>query len=406
VKAWLRLGLVLAGCLCIGLLASFLLLANWLGAPPSHTASALRYLLYSGVISLAAGVAAVMLAVRFIPSLGVKIAIACLFGSVAAIINVVVTPLLMFSERSDKYILVITLIYFLIISLAFAGIVGVITSGQLHALRDGARQIGRGEFGHRVEVQGSDEVADLARAFNRMSMELGEAFEMQRRMEEERRDMMASISHDLRTPLSAIRAMIEAINDGVVHDQAQVTSYLHAIQQDAEHLGRLIDDLFELSRIESGSLELRLASVPLAQLVRETVDGLSVRAGERGVHLDAVCESSLPPVSIDAPRMRRVLVNLIDNALRHTPPGGRVEVAVTQDEGGVRLAVADTGEGIALKDQSHVFDRFYRSEKSRSREKGGAGLGLAIARGIVEAHHGTISVESNPGKGARFVVSL
>jgi len=251
-----------------------------------------------------------------------------------------------------------------------------------------------------------DEVAELARAFNRMSQELAQSIGKERRLEEERRVLFASISHDLRTPLASIRAMVEAINDRVVTEPLAVQRYLALIQSETEHLGRLIDDLFELARIESGSLELRLQAVPLPALVAETVAGLQLQAHEKGIDLHAEWEGDLPPLAIDGPRMQRVLTNLIQNALRHTPAGGRVDVCVARANGRVMLSVTDSGEGIAAEDRQHVFERFYRGEKSRSRERGGAGLGLAIARGIVEAHHGTIEVASPPGEGARIVITL
>jgi signal transduction histidine kinase len=405
-RAWIRLGAVALGCLVAGLALSWLLFVVWLHAPRSHTIVGIRYLATSGVISLLAGTLALAGLARFVPRLVAKIGMAFVFASVAAIVNVVVMPLLMFTERSDFDILVITLLYFAAISLAFSVIIPTFTAGQLHELHQGAMKLAAGDFGARVSVRGTDEVADLAGAFNRMSADLGAAFERERHLEQGRRDLIAAVSHDLRTPLASIRAMIEAINDGVVDDPATVTRYHRLIQYEAEHLGQLIDDLFELSRLASGNLELRLSSVPLPELVKETVEGLQVRAAEQGIDLHAVCDGQVPPLSLDGPRIQRALVNLIENAVRHTPPGGEVQVNVNRHHGHVEVSVADTGEGIHPDDQPHVFDQFYRGEKSRSRGSGGAGLGLAIARGIVEAHRGTIRVESAPGRGSRFVMTL
>jgi signal transduction histidine kinase len=405
VKLWLRIGLVVIGALVFGLALSVLLFVGWLHAPRSHVIAAIQYLVTSGLVSLVAGGGAMLLAARFVPSLGVKIAIASLVGSVAGVVNVMWTPLLMFSEQSDRNILMITMLYFLAISCAFAFLVSAITSRQIHELHAGALRVAAGEFDAKVQVQGVDEVADLGRAFNRMSSELGASFVRERQLEGERRDLIAAVSHDLRTPLTSIRAMIEAINDGVVTDADAVKRYLGLIQYESEHLGRLIEDLFELVRIDSGNLELRLAVVPLSDLVAEVVESMRLHAERKGVTLQAACDA-VPAVAVDAARMQRVLINLIGNAVRHTPPGGHVNVAVQWRDGHVQVEVADTGEGIALEDQAHVFDRFYRGEKSRSRESGGAGLGLAIARGIVEAHSGHIRLESRPGHGARFIVEL
>lgn len=397
---------VTAGSLVLGIGVALLLFTFWLHLPASHAASAIRFLVMSGTISLLAGIAALLAISRFAPRLGLKIAMASLFGSAAAIVNILVTPLLMFKEQSDFSLLVVTLLYFLAISLAFASIVAAVMTRQIETLHEGASRLAAGEYGVTVPVRGVDEVADLTATFNRASLQLRDSFETQRRMEEERRDLFVSVSHDLRTPLSSIRAMIEAINDGVVHEPDAVNRYLHLVQRETEHLGHLIDDLFELARIESGNVDLQVSTVPLAELVTETVDSMRVHAQDRGINLYLKCDENLQPLTLDGPRMQRVLVNLIDNALRHTPAGGEVRVDLAQHGGRIELAVTDTGEGIAPDDQRRVFDRFYRAEKSRSRDTGGAGLGLAIARGLVEAQGGNIDVDSEPGKGARFVVRL
>ncbi|HLJ66398.1 MAG TPA: HAMP domain-containing sensor histidine kinase [Chloroflexota bacterium] len=405
-RFWLRLLGAIAACLAVGLAIAWLLFVVWLHAPAAHVRSAIVYLLTSGVVSLVVGFSVMALAARLVPSLWLKIVIAIVAGSAAAILDVLYTPLLMFVDPADKHILAVTLLYFLALSVAFAFLVAALTTQQVSALRAGARRLAAGELGTTVDVRGVDEVAELARAFNRMSQELAQSIGKERRLEEERRVLFASISHDLRTPLASIRAMVEAINDRVVTEPLAVQRYLALIQSETEHLGRLIDDLFELARIESGSLELRLQAVPLPALVAETVAGLQLQAHEKGIDLHAEWEGDLPPLAIDGPRMQRVLTNLIQNALRHTPAGGRVDVCVARANGRVMLSVTDSGEGIAAEDRQHVFERFYRGEKSRSRERGGAGLGLAIARGIVEAHHGTIEVASPPGEGARIVITL
>jgi len=402
----LRFAAVAFVCLALGAGIALLLFVELLHAPLSHTIEALEYFLTSGLVSLLVGAVTLLIAARFVPRLGVKVGIASIAGSVAAILNVIYTPLLMFSARSDLYILVTTLLYVLAISLAFAFLVGTSLTRQLRALHDGALRLASGQFGATVEVRGIDEVAGLGRAFNRMSTELGASFERQRRLEEERRNLIAAVSHDLRTPLASIRAMIESLNDGVVSEPEAVQRYLGLIQQETDRLEQLIEDLFELSRIESGDFELRLTSIPVTELVTETVDGLQAQAEKKGVVLQAICRTAVPPLLLDGPRMERVLVNLIQNAVRHTPSGGEVRVEVDGQDGHVQVTVSDTGEGITAEDQPHIFDRFYRGEKSRSRESGGAGLGLAIARGIVEAHRGRIQVESNPGRGSRFIVTL
>jgi signal transduction histidine kinase len=401
-----RTGAIVAGCFLAAFLVAIALFVEWLHAPRSHVISAIEYLGFSGILSLAIGTLAVLSAARWAPRLGLKIATASLFGGAVAIINVLVTPLLMFRDASDRTVLVITLLYFFVLSIAFAVLVAAIPTRRLQALHEGALLLAGGKFGTRVEVRGSDEVADLGKAFNRMSSDLEVAFERERRMEAERRELMQAVSHDLRTPVASIRAMSEALLDGVVADRDGVTQYLGRIHHETERLAALIEDLFEVARIESGSLELRLMHVPVTELVVETVDGLQVQAEEKGVALSVRCEGDVPSLALDGPRMQRVIANLVENAVRHTPSGGSIEVAVQRQNGRVEVAVQDTGEGITAEDQPHVFDRFYRSEKSRSRDTGGAGLGLAIARGIVEAHQGSLVMQSEPGKGSRFVVRL
>ncbi|GAC1322612.1 MAG: hypothetical protein NVSMB22_09560 [Chloroflexota bacterium] len=405
-RDWVRLTLSTLACLAVGTVVSWWMFVAFLHPPPSHVVAALEYLGESAIMALVVGTAILLAIIRFVPRLSLKIWLACIAGTAGGMMISLITPFMMFAQQSDLRLLEITLVYSLVIGLAFGLIVATLVTRQIQLLHDGAVQIGSGRFDTRVEVNGNDEIAVLAHAFNRMSGELGDLFRRKQALEQGRKDLIAAVSHDLRTPLTSIRAMIDAINDGVVTDPAQISRYLGLIQGESQRLAELIDDLFEISRIESGSLALRLASLPVTELVTETVDGLQIEAQRKGVQLQATCASNVPPLPLDGPRMQRVLVNLIQNAVRHTPPGGEVSVEVGRENGHVRVAVADTGEGISLDDQRHIFDQFYRGEKSRSRESGGAGLGLAIARAIVEAHHGSIEVESSPGHGARFVVTL
>jgi signal transduction histidine kinase len=401
-----RIAATVAGCFVAAGVVAIFLFVEWLHASHSHVVAAAIYLGFSGVASLSLGTLAVLAAARWAPRLGIKIGIASLFGSAVAIINILVTPLLMFRESSDRTILVITLVYFFILSIAFAALVAAITSRRLAALHLGAQRLAGGALGTHVEVQGADEVADLSKAFNRMSSELEDSFDRERDMELQRRELIAAVSHDLRTPIASIRAMSEAITEGVVSDEATLRQYLTRMGHETARLTALIDDLFEVARIDAGNLELRLHDTPVGELVSETVDGLQAQAEEKGVALTVNCFGEDPVLALDGPRMQRAIANLVQNAVRHTPAGGTVAVDVQGANGHAEVAVRDTGEGIAPEDQSRVFDRFYRSEKSRSRETGGAGLGLAIARGIVEAHRGSLILRSEPGAGSVFLVKL
>jgi signal transduction histidine kinase len=202
--------------------------------------------------------------------------------------------------------------------------------------------------------------------------------------------------------------MVEAISDGVVSEPADISRYLGLILRETQHLSRLIDDLFELSQIDSGSLRLHCAPIDLAELVSETVDAYHAPALERDLQIEQVLEA---PVCVDADgeRLQRVLRNLLDNALRHTPSGGRIEVRAASIDAFADLSVSDSGPGVADADLQRIFDSFYRGERSRRREEGpssGAGLGLAIARGLVQAHHGRIWAERSPLGGVSVQIRL
>jgi signal transduction histidine kinase len=225
-------------------------------------------------------------------------------------------------------------------------------------------------------------------------------------MESARRQLLAAVSHDLRTPLSAIRVMLEAIEDRVVEDAETIERYHHAMLGEVARLSGLIDDLFELSQIEAGALGLRLERASIADLIAETVEAMRAEADRAGVELRFDLPEALPPIEADMHKLHRVLANLLANAVRHTPAGGRVTVGATLQAGETEVTVSDSGEGIAPEDLPHVFERFYRGDKSRSRAGGGAGLGLAIARGLVQAHGGEIAVQSRYGHGATFTVRL
>ena len=229
-------------------------------------------------------------------------------------------------------------------------------------------------------------------------------------LEVSRRTLIASVSHDLRTPLASMRAMVEALNDGIVSEPETVSRYLRTIQNETLHLTTLIDDLFELSQIDAGALQLHVEPASLSDLLSDALESMSAQAERKQIQIESHIEGDLPRVPLDAPRMQRVLYNLIQNAIRHTPTDGTITLTLRGNPGGVELTVADTGEGIPGADLPHIFDRFYRGEPARTRDSSsaapGAGLGLAIAKGIVEAHGGSISASSTPGTGAVFKVVL
>jgi signal transduction histidine kinase len=203
-----------------------------------------------------------------------------------------------------------------------------------------------------------------------------------------------------------VRAIVEALADGMVDDPAETERYLRTAQREVQALSRLIDDLFDMAQIEAGGLEVHAAPNSIADLVSDTIESFSAVAAAAGVEITGAAAPGVDPVTMDAELVGRVLANLVSNALRHTPAGGRVHLEAERERDGVRVTVADTGEGIAPEELGRVFERYYRSDPARGRAGSGAGLGLAIARGIVEAHGGRIGIESTPGAGTRVSFRL
>jgi signal transduction histidine kinase len=278
---------------------------------------------------------------------------------------------------------------------------------RIHLLKEAAERLAQGDLKTRVPVDGRDEVASLALTFNRMAQQLQTADDKQRELESLRRDLIAWVSHDLQTPLTSIRAILEALSDGVVEDPETVNRYLITAQRDVRSLSSLIDDLFQMAQLDAGGFPLNAAPASLGDLVSDTLESFTELAKQGGVTLEGNVDSGVDPVQMDTQAIGRVLNNLIGNALRHTPPQGRVSLWVRRTDGGVEVTVSDTGEGIRAEDLPRIFERFYRGDASRSRNRGtGAGLGLAIARGIVRAHGGDIEVESRAGRGTQFTFQI
>lgn len=246
----------------------------------------------------------------------------------------------------------------------------------------------------------------LASTFNQMAEQLEAVDSKQRELEQLRADLIAWVGHDLQTPLASIRAILEALEDDVVEDPQTIKRYLNTAQRDVRSLSALIDDLFQMAQLNAGNIPLDRTKSSLADLISDTLESFSELAARQGVKLEGSVDANVDPVNMDTQRIGRVLNNLVGNAIRHTPSQGEVKVHAWRAGMGVEVSVSDTGEGIRSEDLPHVFESFYRGEKSRSRITGGAGLGLAISRGIVQAHGGTIMVESAAGQGSRFTFYL
>jgi signal transduction histidine kinase len=400
-------GRLVGALLTIGLGAGVAALALYaLRQPTGEVALLATYLVLSGGVSLALGYGGLALLGRSgLGGLRLRLAYGQLLVLLVAFVNVVVTALLMFISEHDLVLLGILLLYAAVMSVSFALAVAEGIAGDVRSVAGAARRMADGDLGARAAVAARDELGELAAAFNGMAGQLQAAAERQREAEEARRYLVAAVSHDLRTPLASIRAMVEAIADGVVADEATVARYLQTIGGEVERLSGLINDLFELSQIDAGALELRLERGSLQDLISDTLRSLGAQAAQRGVHLAGSVDASVPPVRMDGARVQRVLDNLVGNALRHTPAGGAVEIRAEPERGAVRVTVQDTGEGIPSQELPHVFRAFYRGDAARSRP-GGGGLGLTIARGLVELHGGRLWAESAPGQGAAFHFTL
>lgn len=321
-------------------------------------------------------------------------------------LNVWVIASLMFASRHDLLLATVLLVFASGIAMAVGYFLSEALTDRILVLRQAARQIAQGRLESRVPLDGRDEMAELAAAFNEMAARLQASDQKQRELEAMRRDLTAWAGHDLRTPLTSIRAILEALADGLVEEPETMRRYLKTAQRDIRSLTHLIEDLFEMSQIDAGGLRLDLQPCALRDLVSDTIESFSELAGREGVTLEGTVEEGIDPLCMDTQRIGRVLNNLVSNALRYTPAGGSVFIGAKLASDAALVEVSNSGEGIRSEDLPHVFERFYRGEKSRSRATGGAGLGLAIARGIIEAHGGQIWVESQPGQGARFVFSL
>lgn len=270
------------------------------------------------------------------------------------------------------------------------------TMAPLRSLESAAQRLGTGDLSQRVPVRGADEVARLGHTFNAMAQEL-------ERAETQRRNLVADVAHELRTPIANIQGYLEAVRDGLLPpDEATLASLLGQ----TANLSRLVQDLALVAQAEAGALRIDPQPAPLAPVLRHALDAFAARAEAKGVALSADLPQDLPPALIDPARVNQAAAVLLENALTHTPQGGRVTLTARAGVDSVAVSVADSGAGIPAADLPYVFDRFYRADPSRSRATGGVGLGLTIAKQLIEAHGGTIGVESQEGAGSVFTFTL
>ena len=344
--------------------------------------------------------------VRWLRSLRWALLVIMILTVALIFLNVWVSAYLMFINKDDLAVTGILLVFAGVIALIFGFFVASAITDSIREMAGAAEQIAQGKLETRLGVQGNDELADFARTFNWMAENLQQMDEQKRQLDQQRRDLIAWASHDLRTPVTAIRAMVEAMIDGMVTDPQTTERYLHNMQGEIQSLSKLIDNLFELAQLDSGHVKLDYQTVSLRDLISDTLGSMTARAEQQGITLRGAVDPNVDMISIAPDKIQRVLSNLLDNALRYTPPGGKVGLRATRDGDNVKVIVRNSGATI---DVSQVFTRFYRAEGSRAQSKDGhrgAGLGLAITRGFVEAHGGKIWVESDPAQGVTFTFTL
>lgn len=402
------LQLVLA--VLIAFLLAMVVVVPALNPPVEDIQNLFLYMVSSGLVTV--GVTYLLyqqrMLQRFLTLRGALFAIIVL-TVVLVFINVWITARLMFIKEHD---LVLTTGL-----LVFAGVIAAVSTlfiartlrDRIHELSKGVQSLALADWKVRLPVVGNDDLAHLAEMFNQMAADLEKVEQQKTQVEQMRRDLIAWASHDLRTPLAAMRAMNEAMMDGVVSDPDTIMRYQQNMQNEITHMGHLINDLFDLAQLDTGQVPLMRQKTSLRDLVSDTLSNMNARAESRGIRLSAQVEPSVDVLYVAPDKVQRILYNLIDNALEYTPAGGSVVLNAIKQGKWAEIRVHNSGSSIPQSDLPNVFKSFYRGEQSRAQTsdgRRGTGLGLAIVRGFVEAHGGTIRVESQPETGTTFIFTL
>jgi two-component system, OmpR family, sensor histidine kinase SaeS len=325
------------------------------------------------------------------------------FAILLGLINLAVLSALMLVSEQDARMVGVLLIYASAVAVGCGLAAARSSADAVERISRAANQMAEGDLAARAgEVGGGSELERLATDLDRMAARLDAAQQRERAVERQRRDLIVAVSHDLRTPLADLQALAEAIEDGVVADPQTVGAYARQMGASVESLARLVDDLFEFVQVDAATIEAEREQARIEQVVGWAVSACDAQATMKGLRLRT--ELGDAGAASCSPRLTRVLQNLLQNAIRHTPADGTVVVRARQADDGVELEVEDTGEGIAPDAVDRVFEPFWRGDAARSSE--GSGLGLALARRIVESLGGRIEVESAPARGSRFAVTL
>jgi signal transduction histidine kinase len=339
-------------------------------------------------------------------NLGIQLTVVALAPVAAVGAGAMAAAQAMFISRHDLDTLLVVLLAAGTVGGMVALLLGRRVSAAGRSLGVAARRIGHGDLKAKFAETATAEFSALAGELELMARRLDEAREKERALEASRRELTAWVSHDLRTPLAGIRAMAEALEDGVVDDPETIGRYYRTLRIESERLAHLVDELFELSVINAGALRLQMERVSLGDLVSDAISAAVPSARARGIRVEGQLKAAVPELDLSPPEVARVLRNLLDNAIQHTPSDGAVWVEAGVDGAVAYVTVGDQCGGIPDLVVARVFDLAFRGEPARTPgANGGAGLGLAIARGIVEAHHGEITVR-NEGPGCTFTVRL
>lgn len=298
--------------------------------------------------------------------------------------------------QSMSIYLLIALLIALFISFVLSYLISHRLTTPIKEMTEAASKLAKGDLSQRVETTSADEIGQLSQTFNLMASNLEE-------FEELRKNMCADIAHELRTPLTTIQGYLEALKDGVVKPERKT---LVSIHEESLLLSRLVNDLQDLSLAEAKQLKLIKEPANLDEIVEKVVNGMKGEIEENGLKLEIKISKDLPPVMVDANRISQVFRNLLKNAINFTPAGGLISIKANKDGSFIKVSFSDTGIGIEEKDLPYIFERFYRVDESRSKDRGGAGLGLAVVKYIIEAHQGKIEAKSKPGEGTTFIFTL
>ncbi|HET9311175.1 MAG TPA: HAMP domain-containing sensor histidine kinase [Actinomycetota bacterium] len=378
-----------------------LIVAAAMGVGAGERADLLVLLVPAGIVTIIAAVLARSILGR--ASMRARFVGVALLAAVIAIANIGVLTLRMTVSEHDATLVTVLLLYSAAAGVAGALAVARTSSSAVDRLGRAARRLGDGDLDARVgSLDAGPELDRLGATLDDMATKLQAAQQRERQAEAMRRDLITTVSHDLRTPLASLRAMVEAIDDGIVSDPPSVTRYSGEMRRSVAQLSGMVDDLFELTQLDAGAIESETVRADLKRLVADAMATVAVEAEAKGLNLVSAVDG-VEGVRC-SPRLARVLQNLLSNAVQHTPADGTVRVEVNRLGDHVHLSVEDDGQGIPPDDISRVFDPFFRGDPARSGP--GAGLGLALARRIVEALGGRISAETMQGAGARFAVEL